>query len=111
MKLELHERLALMTLLPKKGDYAGLKVIRRCEEMLSPTIQEKNDYNMRNVIGQDGKPMVTWDEQKTAGEVKDIPIDEYMMNVFRLALVEMDKKKMLTIPYISIFEKFVVMYR
>ena len=35
MKLEVHERLALLQLLPASGDYAALKTIRRAKEMIT----------------------------------------------------------------------------
>ena len=44
MKLEVHERLALLTLFPKDGDYAALKTFRRAKEMLSFTPEEMKFY-------------------------------------------------------------------
>ena len=44
MRLEVHERLALLTLLPSEGDYSALKTIRRAKEMLSFTPEEMEFY-------------------------------------------------------------------
>jgi hypothetical protein len=40
MKLDVRERLLLVTLLPDKGEYPALKTIRRAKEMLSFTPDE-----------------------------------------------------------------------
>lgn len=112
MLLEVHERLALVTLLPKKGDYAALKTIRRCREMLSFTPEELAFYEIKNGVNPEtGKPQVVWNPQKAAEMVKDIPIDEYMTNLFRNALAEMNKKGELNEDFISLYEKFVVIYQ
>jgi hypothetical protein len=111
MKLAVHERLALLTLLPKKGDYAALGTIRRTREMLSFTPEELAFYEIRTGQGPDGKPQTQWSTKKANEVVRDVPVDEYMTRVFRNALSEMNNKGELTEEYLSVFDKFVIIYQ
>jgi hypothetical protein len=111
MRLEVHERLALITLLPTKGDYAALKTIRRAREMLSFTPEEIAFYEMRTDVGDNGKPQTKWSPTKAAEAIKDCPVDEYTTHLFRDKLAEMNRKKELTEQFMSIYEKFVVDYK
>ena len=66
---------------------------------------------MKNVPGADGKQNVTWDVDKVSEVVRDCPIDEYTTNLFRDELAKLDDKDKLKEQTISIYEKFVVMYK
>ena len=111
MKLDVHERIALMSLLPAKGDYAALKTLRRAKEMLSFTPEEMAFYEVINQVGADGKPQVKWSAEKASQKIKDCPVDEWTTNLVRDKLAEMNKKRELTEQFMSIYEKFVVDYR
>ena len=111
MVLDVHERLALISLLPAQEDYKALKTIRRAREMLSFTPEEMKILNMVTTPGKDGKQNVTWDQDKVSEVVKDCPIDEYTTNLFRDELAKLDDKHKLTEQTTSIYEKFVVMYK
>lgn len=111
MRLEVHERLALLALLPKEGDYAALKTIRRAKEMISFTKDEMDFFEMKNVTGANGVPQVNWNDNKAKEQVKDCPVDEYTTNVIRNKLAEMDREHKLTEEFMSLYEKFVVAYQ
>ena len=111
MRLEVHERLALLTLLPSEGDYSALKTIRRAKEMLSFTPEEMQFYEIKTVPGADGRPQTQWSTAKAAEAIKDCPVDEYTMNLVRDKLSELNKKHKLTEQYMSIYDKFVVAYQ
>jgi hypothetical protein len=111
MKLEVHERLTLLTLLPKEGDYAALKTIRRAREMLSFTPAEVEFYQMTTGTAPDGTPQTHWNTAKAAEAVKDCPVDEYTTNLLRDRLAELSRKKKLTEQYMSVYEKFVLDYK
>ena len=111
MKLEVHERLALLTLLPAEGDYAALKVIRRAKEMISFTQEEVDFYEIKTVPGADGRPQMQWSTAKAAEAIKDVPVDEYIVNLIRDKLSDLNKKHKLTEQYMSVYDKFVVAYR
>ena len=111
MKLEVHERIALLGLLPKEGDYAAMKTIRRAKEILSFTPEEIKFYELTSRPGPDGKPQTAWSTQKATEQVKDVPIDEYTTQLIRDSLADLNKKRKLTEEYMSLYEKFVVMYQ
>ena len=111
MKLEVHERIALIGLLPVKGDYAALKTLRRAREMLSFTPEEQKFYELRTVPGEDGKPHTQWNAAKAAEQIKDCPVDEYITNLIRDKLSELNKKHKLTGQLLSVYDKFVVTYK
>ena len=111
MKLEVHERIALIGLLPVKGDSAALKTLRRAREMLSFTPEEQKFYELKTIAGADGKPQTQWSAAKAAEQIKDCPVDEYTANVIRDKLAEMNKKRELTEQFMSVYEKFVVDYK
>jgi hypothetical protein len=112
MVLEVHERLALLSLLPTKGDYAALKTIRRAKEMISFTAEELAFYEIANAINPvNGKPQAHWNTKKASEVVKDIPVDEYITNLVRDKLSEMNKKGELTEDFMSLYDKFVIIYQ
>jgi len=110
MKLEVHERILLLELLPKEGDYAGLKAIRRAKEMISFSPEEQKFYEMKNIPSASGVPQVQWNVAKAAEKIKDVPIDEYITHLFRDALARLSREGKLKEDHISLYEKFVVTY-
>ena len=111
MKLEVHERMALTKLLPTTDTFAGIKTIRRAREAISFTPDEVEFYEISSTVGANGVPMTNWNPKKAAEQIKDIPIEQYIMDIIRVKLSEMDKKKEITDEFISLFDKFVVMYK
>lgn len=111
MKLGVHERMTLVTLLPIKGDYSALKTIRRAREMLSFTPEEIKFYEIESVVGPNGKPQTNWNPEKATQKIKDCPVDEYTTNFVRNKLAEMNNSGELTEQYMSLYEKFVIAYR
>jgi len=111
MKLEVHERIALMQLLPAEGGYAGLKTIRRAREMISFSPEEILFYEIQSGAGADGVPFTNWNPKKAQEQVKEVPVDEYTTNLIRTALANLERTEKLTDQTISLYEKFVVMYQ
>lgn len=107
MKLEIHERLALLEILPKQGDYAGLQALRKAREIISFTQDEMEFYKMK--VGDD--KAWHWDEVRATNRVLDAPIEQYIVETIRKLLSEMDRKHAMTDMYMSLYEKFVVSYR
>ncbi len=106
MKLEIHERLALLELLPKTGDYVALKTIRRAREMIGITPEEQAKLNFREVEVQ-GQAQIAWDIE-VAGEMSvDVPIDEWTTDKIREILVGLNKKEEIADRTFTLYEKFV----
>jgi hypothetical protein len=107
MKLEIHERLALLELLPKQGAYAELQALRKAREILSFTQDEMDSYEMKL----SGTNQWTWDGQKAAQRILDAPLEQYVVETIRKKLIEMDENHALTEMFMSLYEKFIIAYR
>ena len=104
MLLEVYERLALLDLLPKEGDYAAIKTTRRAREMIGFTTDEQETLKfVRNEVDK----TLRWDTEKNEAMVRDIPVDEWTTNTIRQALINMSNDKKLNDQYFSLYEKFV----
>ena len=103
MILEVQERLALLELLPREGDYAAIKTIRRAREMLSFTPEENDALKFE----QKGEGLLVWDVVKGAEMVRDIPVDEWTTNQIRQILINLSNDQKLTEMHFSLYEKFV----
>lgn len=97
--------MALIPLLPPEGTYEALKAIRRAKETISFTGEEIEFYEIETIDGQ-----IHWSTAKANEEVKDIPIESYIMGVFRNKLSEINRNGKLVESQISIYDKFVVIY-
>ncbi len=106
MKLEVHERMALLPLLPGEGTYSSLKAIRRAREMISFTPEEVKFYELTTADG-----TTQWNTAKANEQIADVPVEEYITNVIRDKLVEINRKEKLTEAQLSIYDKFVVLYQ
>lgn len=109
MKLEVHERIALLSLLPKEGDFAALKSIRRAREIFSFTPEEIKFFELQET-NEGGIGKTTWNSFKAAQQIKDCPIEEYIMDVVRAKLSELNRQRKLTQETVSLYEKFVAAY-
>ena len=107
MKLEIHERLALLEILPKQGDYAELQALRKAREIISFTQDEIEFYEMK--LGDDKK--WHWDGTKAAQKVLDAPIEQFIVETIRKALSEMDRAHTMIELYMSLYDKFIISYR
>ena len=100
MKLSVHERLLLLNLLPPKGDFTTLKLLRLAKEELSFSESENKSLNF-----QQNDEMLTWNEK--ANMDKEVNIGDTITEVIKKELKKMDKEKELTEQHISIYEKFI----
>lgn len=100
MNLTVLERLVLLNILPKEGDFTTLKLVRKAREALSFDDLE----NKRLGFIQDGG-QVRWNE--SANVVKDIDLGEMMTIRVVEELKKMDKEEKLREEQFTIYEKFV----
>lgn len=111
MKLEVHERIALMNLIPPttKSDIIGLRELRVAREVISFTPEEHEFYEIKTI--QEGAGFrYNWNDVKAEQQIKDCPLSRYIMLYVRDKLVEMNRKKELDEQYISLYTKFVEVY-
>lgn len=108
MKLMVHERFALLNMLPEKSTYAGMKSIMRARGALSFTPEDIELYKMSRDT-ETGR--WDWDADAAEKHVLDIPVEEYIVQMIRQKLEKMDKDGNITQTHMSLYEKFILDYR
>jgi len=100
MELGTFDRLILLNILPKEGDFTTLKIVRKLREDLSFSEEEHAALEFKNEGGN-----VKW---KQAGDVpKDVPIGEKASDLIAEVLKKLDKEKKLQETHYSLYELFV----
>jgi len=129
MKLDVFERLMLMSILPREGDFVTLKLVRKLREALSFNEKEVAEIDFKNhyrcpkcekvelsaqvIKCQDcGIYMtlagaVTWDEEKAIGVVKDVHMGRAMRELCKATLKRLSDEGKLTEQHMSLYELFV----
>lgn len=100
-KLHIAERLTLLKILPKEGNFLTLKSIRKLRESLSLNEQELKKYNVVQTGDQ-----VTWNAEvdKTPAEIE---ITDFCVDLIKSKLTELDKQNKLEDEQFSVYEKFI----
>jgi hypothetical protein len=95
------ERLLLLNILPKEGDFTTLKIVRKLREALSWTEAEYAERNFTT----NAEGGVTW----TLGnpDAVEIPIGEKATDIIVGALKKLNDEKKLNEQNFSLYEKFV----
>ena len=99
-ELTVLERLVLLSILPKEGNFVTLKLVRKLRENLSFDEAEIKELN----FAQDGD-QVKWNEK--ANITKRVNIGEMMNVLIYEALKKLDDEKKLREDHFSLYEKFV----
>ena len=101
MKLEVRERLILLSVLPQTGNFVTLKTLRDLQGVLSFTEEEHKLYNF---VQDTENGTVVWDD--TAEQVKEVEIGERATDLIVEALKKLDESKQLKLEHYSLYEKF-----
>jgi hypothetical protein len=102
MELTVLERLILLSVLPKEGDFTTLKIVRKLREDLSFTEEEHAKLNFQTQ--ENGG--VAW---KMEGDIpREIKIGEKASDIIVEVLKKLNTEKKLTENHFSLYEKFVV---
>jgi hypothetical protein len=102
MILDVLERLVLLSILPKEGDFTTLKIVRKLREDLSFTEEEHAVLKFEDVENGGG---VKWNY--TAEDSKEIQIGEKASDVISKVLEKLSSDKKLGEHHLSLYEKFV----
>lgn len=101
MKLSVMERIVLLNLLPKEGNFANLKALRTTREALSFNEAENKKLNFQQL----GNGLTTWNVK--ADSPKEIVIGEVVTNLIEKELKRLDETNKLQAEHLSVFEKFI----
>jgi len=99
-KLDVLERLILLQVLPKEGNYSNLKALRVVREALAFSEAENKALAFREEQG-----MLRWNP--LGAPPKEIFFGEIIEGLIVKALKELDKAEKLTQDHFSLYEKFV----
>lgn len=102
-ELTVPERLALLNILPKEGDFTTIKLMRKLRESLSFDEEELKKIE----FVQEGD-QVRWNAEGAAGILKQCQIGEKMTDTIHDVLKKLNDEKKLTDQHFSLYEKFVV---
>ena len=105
MKLLITERFLLLEYLPKTGDFAALKEMRRAREAISFTGDELAEYEIEN----SAEGLVTWTDEGNSYE-KDVPLTAWVTDKIQELLRDKNVKHELEERDYSLYEKFIVGY-
>ena len=99
VKLNVLERLTVASLLPEKGSFLNLKLVREAKEILSFSDKEHKEFGLVNLPN----GSIQWSKDKE----KEITVGDVMAEVVKKALVKLDKDQVLEDRHFSLYEKFV----
>jgi len=99
-ELTVVERLVLLNILPKEGDFTTIKLLRKLRENLS---FDEDEHKKLNFV-QDGD-QVRWNQEALVD--KHIAIGEKAGDLIHDALKKLNDEKKLTNEHFSLYEKFV----
>ena len=100
MKLNVFERLILLQVLPKEGNFVTLKIMRDLRMALAPSQEEINEFEIK----QEGE-QVLWNTK--GKEEREIKIGEKATDIIIESLKKLNEEKKLTDQHFSLYEKFV----
>ena len=106
MKLTVGERLTLLGLLPDESNFAVVKEIFRMRSLLGLTDEESATIKVEPT----GDGRIQWDQEKALGLIVDIPMGEWITEVVRGELRDLDREYQLRVEVMSLYEKFILDY-
>ena len=100
MKLTIQERIALLQILPKEGDFVTLKILQELRAVLGFS---EEDYKTFEIVQENDR--VSWGKEG----VKEIELEigDKAKEIIKDALSELDKNKKLQPEHFGVYEKFV----
>lgn len=100
MKLTVLERVVLLSILPKEGDFTTIKIVRELRESLSFTEKEHVLLQFKTKDN-----ALHWNPDNEM--IADIAIGNKAHTIIENVLVEMNKEKKITDEVFSLYEKFI----
>ncbi len=100
MKLNVLERVGLVGILPKEGDFTNLKLVRELREKIGFTPEENVKFG---IVQKEGT--VAWNEE--GHKSVEIELEDQEKELIKEVLLGIDKSKKLTEQLFTVYEKFV----
>jgi len=106
MELTVQERINLMDILPRQGNFVELKIVRNLREELDFSEEELQKGEITIVPLTDGR--ANWVSKAPNKVVKDCNITELAEGIILTALKTLDEQKKLRAAHLTLYEKFVL---
>jgi len=100
MNLSVLERLVLLKILPKEGDFASLKILTNLRLSLSFTEDEMKEWG---IAGDAATNRTSWQ----VDGIVDIPIGEKATDTIVEAFKKLNREKKLSVDDMTAYEKFI----
>jgi len=100
MKLQVIDRITLLNILPEKGDFVTLKIVRQLREELSFSEDEIATLGLKSDGGR-----ITWNT--AVDPMKDVAIGEKATDLIVDTLKKLNEKKELNQQLFGLYEAFV----
>jgi hypothetical protein len=106
MELTASERMQLLQILPKEGDFATIRQVRKLRESLSFSDDDWKTFGLARVMDEQGNPTgaIRWNEK---GLTTDIVLGEIATDLIVTTLRTLNDRKLLTEEHFSLYEKFI----
>ena len=106
MKLNLLERLTILNILPREGNFATLKILRDVQGVLSPSEAEFKEFGITTELNKEtNQTQTNWN--KKGIEEREINIGEKANDIIVETLKKLNDEKKLNPQHMSAYEKFV----
>jgi len=99
-ELTLKERILLLGLLPREGNFVILKIVRDLQNKLSLTEEEHKEFEIKQTENQ-----IYWNEK--GNQPKPIEIGDKAKEIIKDCILELDKQKKLKQDHMELYQKFV----
>jgi len=100
MILSVAERIAILSILPVRGDFTTLKILNQLRMSLGFTEEELKNWK---IVEDKETRTVNWRQNGVA----EIPIGEVATGIIVESLKELDKRKELPYNLFDVYEKFI----
>ena len=99
-KLNVFERMMLMKILPREGNFATLRLVRDLVHKLGLSAEEMDEFDVKV----DDSGLAKWNAK--GNEERTIEMKEKEVECIKEALLKLDKSNKLDMQHYSIYEKF-----
>lgn len=103
LKLNVFERINLLSILPREGNYTTLKLIRKAREDLSFNEEEHKLLQFKNFP--DGR--ISWNVKSGKECIREFKIGEVVTLQIKDTLKKLNSQKKLKDEHFTLYEKFI----
>lgn len=103
LKLTVFERINLLSILPREGDFTTLKILRELKENLSFDEEENEKLDFEYLSDN----RVSWNNEVSRNLIKDVKIGRKAESIIREELEKLNSQKRLKEEHLGLYEKFV----